>query len=313
MQSRIINLATTVVLLSGALGNAPSAMAVAPPSSHQAKDVSVQPDQSSVRSELTSMSKLISAGDVPALAALWSKDGTYTDCSGGVFKGRDSIAKRLSAGVLSNRRRAITLIPNDVRELSATISQVQGDVKRADAAGNLPEARFSMLLTKDSGKWQIASLSETPVAEQPDTNRDYLKDLSWLIGEWKAERDGKSLRLKASWSGNKNFIRCNYEISKQGQPTQEDVELIGFDPRTQQVKSWNFESNGAIGEGVWEKTASGWEIDSAKVSRDGITMTARNMLSVKAPNSFSWQSIDRTSGGVPLNDTGELQLVRSTH
>jgi uncharacterized protein (TIGR02246 family) len=273
-----------------------------------AADQGSNPDDTQIRAQLSALASSVTGKKIDALSSLWAKDATYIDADGDVFKGREALHKRFDTAKESTTQ-PIEMVPDEIRMLSATVAEAEGNVRLKDAGAASPETRFSIVFTKEDGKWLIASAAETPIALP--TSAEYLKDLSWLIGDWTADHEGRSLRMHGAWQGHKNFIHLNYEVGKPGEPVQEDSEIIGFDPHTQQVVSWYFDSTGSIGQGTWQKNGSQWQINVSKVSRDGVTMTARDVISVKDPNSYSWQSINRTADGVPVGDIAELQVVRA--
>jgi uncharacterized protein (TIGR02246 family) len=307
MKRFVVYTALLSLTIPGGLLNAPAIGA----SSKAAQSTShTQSDDDAIRAGLAAIGKNAAAGDAAALASMWVADGTYTDDSGRTFTGTDALKERFAQQTGGNKAAGLTLKEDHIRRLSDTVIIADGMVVRKEKEGReTPDTRFSIVWTKRNGKWMIASATETAI-EQAEAN-DYLNDLSWLVGDWKAERNGGTLRIHATWAGNKNFIRCNYEITRPGQPAQEDTEVIGFDPRTQDLVSWNFDSTGAFGNSTWQKNGKQWRIDSSKITKDGMTLTAHNVISMNGHDSFTWQSQDRTAGGVPLSDTQELQIVRA--
>src|SRR6202034_1271237 len=76
------------------------------------------------------------------------------------------------------------------------------------------EKRFALVFLNEDGNWLISQATETPITTNTSAQpkEGSLKDLDWLIGSWKAERNGSSVRMTAEWAANKNFIHCKYEI-----------------------------------------------------------------------------------------------------
>jgi len=60
------------------------------------------------------------------------------------------------------------------------------------------------------------------------SNYDKLRDLEWLVGEWNAERDGVSLKMKAEWVQDRNFISCKYDVKKANGTEAIDMQVIGW-------------------------------------------------------------------------------------
>lgn len=268
-----------------------------------------QGDAAGANAVIDAVNKAIAAGDAAAFAALWAKDGSYTDADGNIYSGQDSLQKRF-ADVFSTVKPQVALKPRSMKLLSPTVAVSEGSVLGKDNAGKeAADTRYNMVLAKPAGKWLIVNASETAIVSEQAGTTPGLNDLEWMIGDWKAEKDGTTLKLHVDWAGNKNFIRWNYQIGKTGDKPQESTEVIAFDPRTQQTVSWSFDSNGSFGESVWHKDGQSWQMESLKTAPDGTYLTAVNLIK---PNSrgFTWQSTNRTSGDMPLNDTNELQIER---
>lgn len=272
--------------------------------------VNASAEEASIRSQLASLGKTLADGDENALANLWTEDGTYIDPDGEIFKGRASLERRFAKQFKSTGKRPFELSPDNVRILSKNVGQVDGIVRRKDGQTANAETRYSMVFVKQAGTWLIASAVETPISSADIPARETLSDLSWLIGEWKAERNGGSARMKAEWTANKNFIRCTYEIQKPNQPLAVDYQVIGWDPIKQQIVSWAFESSGGTGHGFWEKKENKWIIESAGLERDGNVTSAVNVIEPTDPNSFVWQSLNRDINGIALGDTLPLKVER---
>ncbi len=265
-------------------------------------------DSSGVKAQIALLNKALMEGDAKALAAVWSDDAEYIDEDGSITKGKASLEKRFANIFVQNGKQLVDLVPDTVRFLSSDVALSEGTVQRKEGAPK-PETRFSMVLVKHNGAWLISSATETALASQ--SALDPLKDLSWLIGDWSAENNGASVHMKAEWAANKNFITCRYEIKKSAATAQEESrQVIGWDPRTEQPISWHFDTNGGFGYGNWIKKDRQWMVDASGVDRDGSTTTATNILSISDPNSFSFQSVNRSINGVGFNDTVPLKVQR---
>jgi hypothetical protein len=117
--------------------------------------------------------------------------------------------------------------------------------------------------------------------------------------------------MKAEWAANNKFINCKYEV-KLGPdaPIVESRQVIGWDPRINQPVSWHFDSTGGFGHGDWSNEKGQWIVQAVGVDREGNTTVATDVLSAQSPESFSWQSINRSVDGFPYNDSAPLKVVR---
>jgi uncharacterized protein (TIGR02246 family) len=268
-------------------------------------------DESSLKAQISALSKSIADGDIKTTTSFWAPDGDYIAVDGVIVKGKDQLEKMFSALATINGKHQIDLIPQSTRMISSNVAMSEGIVKRNNGdEGPMPETRFSMVFVKRDGKWLISRATETPFVN--DTADEPLKALSWMVGEWSAEGSGGgSVHMKAEWVANKNFITCSYVVKKSAdaQPV-ESKQVIGWDPRSEQLVSWHFDSNGGFGYGTWMNKGKEWMVDATGVDRDGSTTNATNVISIADTDNFTWQSVNRSVNGVGFNDTAPLKVHR---
>src|SRR5205085_2075266 len=101
-----------------------------------------------------------------------------------------------------------------------------------------------------------------------------LKQLQWMVGDWQAEKGGVTVSVR--WALNRAFLLQEYK-AKDGDGELTVTQLVGFDPLTDRIKSWTFDSRGGYGEGLWSRDGNAWVIEAAGVLPGGQTGTARNL------------------------------------
>ena len=112
------------------------------------------------------------------------------------------------------------------------------------------------------------------------------------------------------WVANRSFLERTYSVEQGGRITASGVQLIGLDPSTRELQSWNFTSDAGYAVGNWIPQPDGWAIASRGKMPDGTTTGAVNYLTRVDDNTLSWQSRERKSGGVSLPDTEAVRLTR---
>ena len=268
-------------------------------------------DLASVKSQLKVLEKALAVADAQALAELWTADCSYTNEDGQKWVGRDKVRDRFASVFGTEGRQLVELVPENVKVMAPAVALAEGVVRRRDFASTDPSTRFSMLLLKQAdGNWLISSATETPyaVAEEPDR----LGELSWLVGDWKVEKESGYVHLNASWAAGHKFLILSYIIKRPGQKDAVDCkQIIGWNPRTEQIVSWSFDANGGFGYGAWSKKDKQWVVDADGVERDGSATRATNIVSMDGPDSFTWQSINRSVDGASYEDTAVLKIVRA--
>jgi hypothetical protein len=174
--------------------------------------------------------------------------------------------------------------------------------------GSTTAARYNLVHARRNGKWQIAVGRDAPYVSEFDD--DHLKQLEWLIGEWKPEGKDSELRIEFAWMGEHNFIKNTFLKVKDGKAKLTGGQIIGWNPKLGKIVSWHFDPQGGFGDDVWTKDGKGWLIDATGTLRDGGESAAVNSLTPVDANRFLWQSSNRTLDGVSLPDIGPITMVR---
>ena len=181
---------------------------------------------------------------------------------------------------------------------------------RPENAGPPQASRYTVVHVKQDGKWLMASVREASI-ELP-SNFARVEGLGWLVGTWKAERDGTAVHTTVRWIANKSFLEREYTVRKDGIAVSSGKQIIGWDPKAGQIRSWSFDASGGHGTGLWTATPEGWRIESSGVLPDGTPTASRDLL-IRVPgedNVLGWRSVARSVGGASLPDTPEVVLDR---
>lgn len=283
-----------------------SARASVSKSAYGAPAAAAQSDSQAIKAQLDELSRATRQGDSKALAALWSERCLFVDEDGLKTLGRANLESRF-AEVFANRGKPLVdIVAETIDFPAANVASVGGSVIRRE--DNSPATRFTMVLTKEAGRWTISQAMETPVRAR--TPEDRLRELNWLLGSWSAEKGSDKVSFNAEMTPKKSFIICTYRMQRDGKEDQIDKQIIGWDPIKEQFVSWIFDSNGGFGYGTWSRKGNQWVVESSGIQQDGSTTKAVNVLSVKDPNSFSWQSTNRSVDGIALGDTENLEVMR---
>ena len=169
-------------------------------------------------------------------------------------------------------------------------------------------SRYTLVMIKQQGEWKIASGREV---EDDDSlsPHDRLKPLAWLVGDWVDEGSDAVVQISCKWSEDTNYLLVDFNAKVQGKPALKSKQRIGWDPLTQKVKSWVFDSDGGYGEGLWSQVENRWVIKSTAVMPDGQTGSATIMLEPQGKDSYLMKGFDRIRGKTAERDF-ELKIVR---
>ena len=197
-------------------------------------------------------------------------------------------------------------------EFPTPTTAIEDGVAQVDAehAGPPQASRYTAVHIKQDGKWLMASVREASI-ELP-SNFARVEGLAWLVGSWTAQRDGTTIHTTIRWIANKSFLERDYTIRKDGIVVSSGKQIIGWDAKARQIRSWSFDASGGYGTGLWMATPDGWRIESSGVMADGVPTSSRDLL-IRVPgddNVLGWRSVARSVGGASLPDTPEVVLDR---
>ncbi len=279
-------------------------------SKHSAKQSTPSPELEAIRAGSQAFAAAFNKGDAKGVASLWTKDGDYVDDTGRKFTGRDAIEKGYAAHFAANPNMQIRVVIDSLRLLSESAAIEHGraivDPPPAGAPGH---SMYTAVHVKIDGKWLMSTVRDTHV-ETPSGFKN-VEDLEWLIGTWTAEEHGARTESVCRWIANKSFVERNYTVTRSDGTTTTGLQIIGWNPQTEHVQSWNFSADGGHAIGIWSPREGGWSAEIRGTNGSGTETTAVNTLTRLDDNAYVWQSTNRTVGGQDLPDTEEVVMKRT--
>jgi uncharacterized protein (TIGR02246 family) len=270
-------------------------------------------NEAHIRAGAQAFIKAFNAGDAKALGEMFTPNGTVADEQGNVFKGRNAIEEQYAAlfkahpGVRMQIAIKAIDFPTSTTAIEDGVTQLMTKDSEPPSA-----ARYTAVHVHEDGKWLMASVREA--AMPVPSNFAQLQELGWLVGEWEAKSDGVTAHSQTRWIANKSFLQRTFSVNRDGMQVASGMQIIGWDPRTERIISWTFDSSGGHGMGVWNAMPEGWGIDSAGMTADGVPTTAKDHL-IRVPgetNVFGWRSVDRKLGDMKVPDVPEVVFDRVT-
>jgi uncharacterized protein (TIGR02246 family) len=288
---------------------APPPAAAAPAA--ETKGSSERPeDATAIRALAEAFTRAYNQGDAAAVAALFTEGAEVADESGVPIRGRESVADLFAAAFEDDPGGTIELTSEALRFLSPDVAEETGRARTVPAGGGSPEVtRYTVLYVRRDGHWLHDSVHEHPDQLSP---HDRLKALEWLVGEWIDESDEGVVHTTCRWSDDQNFLLRDFTLRVGGRPVMSGSQRIGWDPLTEQFKTWVFDADGGHSEGLWTRNGKDqWVIRATGVLADGRAVSATQVLTFVNKGMARWQSVDRAVGGQAVPDLPEIVLVRT--
>lgn len=302
---RILIMVLASGLIAGWLGHSRGQEKPAPAENKSQSDT---PEMAAVKKTAEELAKAFNAGDAKAVAAFWTKEGEFVDIDGESTQGREQIEKVYADFFKQHPKATVEIDAQSVRLLGRHTALEEGSLKLRLPGDQEPRvSRYSILHVREDDGWRMASVREwAPDAQELVT----LKDVDWLLGEWKATSEDAELRMTYSWDEDKAFLRGRYVLTREGKAASGGTQIIGKNPGGG-LRSWVFDSSGSYSESVWSRDDNRWVIDASGTLPDGNEVTAFNILIPLGKDAFTWQSVERTAAGSALPDLPPIRVTRA--
>jgi uncharacterized protein (TIGR02246 family) len=269
-------------------------------------------DEAAIRASVAAYVVAFNKGDAKAIAAKWSPDAVYTNrVTGDQVTGRAQIEQELVAIFKDSKDSKVEVDVTSVRFMSPSVAVEKGIARVLRAGAEPDETVYSSVYVKAGGSWLLDHMSEEPKAVFR-SNYQHLKDLQWMIGTWVDQDDNSRIETTSTWTKNQNFITRKFAISVEGQSELSGVQVIGWDPVAEKIRSWVFDSDGGFGNSTWKKKDNKWVVNSSAVLSDGRKSSAVKVLTIVDDKTITMQATGRTLDGNILPNIEPIKLTRNS-
>ena len=132
-----------------------------------------------------------------------------------------------------------------------------------------------------------------------------------MVGDWVDESEGSRVVVNVRWADKQSYLVRTYQVELRGEKAHSGTMFIGWDPQTEQIKSWVFDSEGGHGEGLWTRTTDNqWVVKASGVLHDGRPTSATHIHTIVNKDAVKTSSIDRIIGGQIAPDIVDIVMVR---
>jgi uncharacterized protein (TIGR02246 family) len=273
------------------------------------------PDIAGINRMMRSYLQAFNRHDSAALAAHWSTTGENVDIdSGETTAGREAVREVFTALFEEDADATIDIDIASIRALRDDVAIVDGVSRISFTDAPPSSSRFSAVLVRENGVWVLDTVRESHAApqqaeaasiQQPSRPID---EMSWLVGSWEDVSEGVTASTNCFWSPNKAFLIRTHLVSsdavQEQRPmpgddripgllpagtagTREITEIIGWDSKREQLRSWLFSSDARFAEGTWSREGNAWTL---RLEDDGgdchctITRVGRDEMTCRCDN-----------------------------
>jgi uncharacterized protein (TIGR02246 family) len=263
------------------------------------------PESANVRKTLQEFGAAYNKHDAVALGQIWAENAVYSDPQvGTTLEGREAIQEWYTQLFQDEPQTVLKAEISDLEIDGEAHARVRGTAEVSSKDGESSRTSFLAELIKAEGKWLVASVEE----DDPDP----LSDMSWLVGDWQDEQGGPTIRSNVSWDAGGRFLVRKYAIAKEDGSERTGTQYIVWDPRLSEIRTWVFDSEGAVGEGRWQHKDDHWAIHWTATLVNGRQATATQTLKGVDHDSFEVQWTDIDVDGEMRPSTGVVTVRRIT-
>lgn len=257
-----------------------------------------------IKKRLQEFNDAVTQNRADALAGFWTEDASLINpVTGEAYKGKAQITDYLKKRnqEIQERKLSFALTPININFPSPQQATVQAVVEVKQNGELLKRNARKIGFVQQNGQWLINDVREVEAAPPPPVY-NHLKDLEWLIGTWKDTDQDVSITFSAKWDKFKNFIVQNFRVDTYGLEEMEGIQIIGWDPLENNIRSWVYDSDGGFGEGTWTKNDNGWQVALNYILSNGSEGTATNVFTDITDRTYRYSSINRTVNGEALDN-----------
>ncbi len=290
------------------LGLVPLAGVVA---AQQAAPPAAAAPEAAVRDRVAAYVKAFNGRNAGTLAEFFTEDAALVDESGDTARGKAAILDRFATGFAQPSKHTLGTEIKSMRFITPDVAQVEGTSTLSAENESSIVARFVALLVKKGDAWRIAEIRDLPAPPEDVAPADRLKELEWMVGDWVDESPGATVRSTVRWGDNKAYLVRNSTVQVGDEKASSSLMILGWDPRSGQLHSWLFDSEGGHGEATWTRASDNqWIIRTEGVQRDGTPNSATQFLTLVNKDAVKTSSVDRIVGGEVSPDIDEVLMVR---
>jgi uncharacterized protein (TIGR02246 family) len=269
-------------------------------------------DEKAVRAVLRAMVQAYNDRKAEAIGALLLDNALLVDPEGAETEGRKAIEEFYRDAFSDGECDQIQGAVEGVRFHGADAVSLRGQFQLVDQAGSPTAAgRFRIVAQRKDQRWQLAEIQDYAVERFDfESNYEHLQQLEWMVGEWVDESQDVKLATQVRWDDSRNFLVRTYALQVSGEQATTGTQIIGWDPRARQIRSWVFDSQGGFGEGTWLAQDNRWVVKATGVLRDGRTTSATQVVEMLNNDAIRLTSHDRTVGDESIPDVADVLMVR---
>ncbi|XZE18106.1 SgcJ/EcaC family oxidoreductase [Pirellulaceae bacterium SH449] len=270
--------------------------------------------QDSIHQRLSSYIQAFNQQDASAVATFWSTNCiSIAEDSGQRIEGRKALQQHFADFFKQLPGARLAGEISDIQFVRPDVAVIEGRTTLQLADADPLETVFVATLVKEGNEWLITNSRERDVLPV-SSPQDALKELEWLIGSWEDQSENGRVVTTIRWSPNRAFLirsfTAFFDDTEQQGAQQQGTQVIGWDPRNKQIRTWIFHSDGTFGQGTISRHDNAVMLKMSQTLSDGRTATGTQVVTRVDENTLTVQVIGETVEGELLPTSDPITVVR---
>lgn len=284
-----------------------------PPAAQPAADPAAAPpadDATAVQQAMAAYVEAFNRHDAEALLDLWTPNGTYVNKETGERSvGREALATDFAKVFTATPEIVLSGGADEIRVIGGDTAIVDGVTTVVQPNAEPSISAYTAIFVKQDGKWLLDTVHESDLPS-PETPRQALKPLEWMVGTWQDESDTASVTSIMRWSPSQAFLIRSYDVIREDEEPFQGTQIIGWDPAVKQIRSWTFNSDGSFGEGNWSQNGAEWIVRKTETLADGRLASGTQVLTQIDGDTITVQTIAKEVDGAPEPTADPVAMKR---
>ena len=187
----------------------------APPQANPPATTSAAPaadDTTAVQQAMAAYVDAFNRHDAETLVSLWTPTGTYVNKETGErSSGREALAKDFAEVFDATPEIMLSGGADEIRVIGGDTAIVDGVTTVVLPNAEPSVSAYTAIFVKQEGKWLLDTVHESDLPT-PETPRQALKPLAWMVGSWQDESDTATVSSIMRWSPSEAFLIRSYDL-----------------------------------------------------------------------------------------------------